>query len=141
MIKIEHLRKEYQNAVPLRDVNIVINDGDYDFPGTFSRIEQYCDKNQIDRKMSRYIQLAFEEMVNNQLVSVLKDPKIRTTVEYSAVDETTTVTIQYNGGSYDVTREGDKLSLAVLRSTVSELTYSMENDPVRGNKIVMKIKQ
>ena len=141
MIKIEHLRKEYPNAVPLRDVNIVINDGDYDFPGTFSRIEQYCDKNQIDRKMSQYIHLAFEEMVNNQLVSVLKDPKIRTTVEYSALDETATVTIQYNGGSYDVTREGDKLSLAVLRSTISELTYSMENDPVRGNKIVMKIKQ
>ncbi len=125
----------------LKVLEIEINSRDYDFPGTFSRIEQYCDKNQIDRKMSQYIHLAFEEMVNNQLVSVLKDPKIRTTVEYSALDETATVTIQYNGGSYDVTREGDKLSLAVLRSTVSELTYSMENDPVRGNKIVMKIKQ
>ena len=28
MIKIEHLRKEYPNAIPLKDVNITINDGD-----------------------------------------------------------------------------------------------------------------
>ncbi|MBR6090806.1 MAG: amino acid ABC transporter ATP-binding protein [Anaerolineaceae bacterium] len=28
MIKIEHLKKEYFNAVPLKDVNVVINDGD-----------------------------------------------------------------------------------------------------------------
>ena len=28
MIKIEHLRKEYPNAVPLKDVNVEIHDGD-----------------------------------------------------------------------------------------------------------------
>ena len=28
MIKIEHLKKEYSNAVPLKDVNVEINDGD-----------------------------------------------------------------------------------------------------------------
>ncbi len=28
MIKIEHLKKEYPNAVPLKDVNVEINDGD-----------------------------------------------------------------------------------------------------------------
>ena len=28
MIKIEHLRKEYDNAIPLKDVNVEINDGD-----------------------------------------------------------------------------------------------------------------
>ena len=28
MIKIEHLRKEYENATPLKDVNVEINDGD-----------------------------------------------------------------------------------------------------------------
>ncbi|MBP9988353.1 MAG: amino acid ABC transporter ATP-binding protein [Ruminococcus sp.] len=28
MIRIEHLRKEYPNAIPLKDVNVTINDGD-----------------------------------------------------------------------------------------------------------------
>ncbi len=28
MIKIEHLRKEYPNVIPLKDVNVTINDGD-----------------------------------------------------------------------------------------------------------------
>ena len=28
MIRIEHLKKEYPNAVPLKDVNVEINDGD-----------------------------------------------------------------------------------------------------------------
>ena len=28
MIRIEHLRKEYPNAIPLKDVNVEIHDGD-----------------------------------------------------------------------------------------------------------------
>ena len=119
----------------------MIESRDYDFPAAVSRIRQYCGKNQIDEKMTQYIQLAFEEMVNNQIVSVVRNPKVRTTVEFSAVDESATITVLYNGGSYDPLREGDKLSLAVLRSAVSDLTYNMENDPVYGNRIEMKIKK
>ena len=125
----------------LKVLEIVIESRDYDFLDAVSRIRQYCGKNQIDEKMAQYIQLAFEEMVNNQIVSVIRNPKVRTTVEFSAVDESATITVLYNGGSYDPLREGDKLSLAVLRSAVSELTYNMENDPVYGNKIEMKIKK
>ena len=79
--------------------------------------------------------------MNNQIVSVIRNPKVRTTVEFSAVDESATITVLYNGGSYDPLREGDKLSLAVLRSAVPDLTYNMENDPVYGNRIEMKIKK
>ena len=125
----------------LKVLEIVIESRDYDFPAAVSRIRQYCGKNQIDEKMTQYIQLAFEEMVNNQIVSVVRNPKVRTTVEFSAVDESATITVLYNGGSYDPLREGDKLSLAVLRSAVSDLTYNMENDPVYGNRIEMKIKK
>ena len=28
MIRIEHLRKEYPNAIPLKDVNVEIHDGE-----------------------------------------------------------------------------------------------------------------
>ncbi len=125
----------------LKVLEIGIESRDYDFPGAVSRIAQYCEKNQIEEKMAQYIQLAFEEMVNNQLVSVIKEPKVRVTVEYSALDESTTITVLYNGGSYDPIREGDKLSLAVLRSAVAEMTYAMENDLVYGNRIEMKIRK
>lgn len=125
----------------LKVLEIEISSKDYDFLNVVSQINQYSGKNQIDTKMAQHIQLAFEELVHNQLVQVLKDPKIRVTVEFSAAEESAVVTVLYNGGTYDVTRQGDQLSLAVLKSAVSEMTYSMENDPVLGNKIVMKIKQ
>ena len=82
----------------LKVLEILIESRDYDFLNAVNRIRQYCEKNQIDEKMSQHIQLAFEEMVNNQLVSVIKNPNIKVIVEYSAVDESTTITVLYKIG-------------------------------------------
>lgn len=125
----------------LKVLELSITDRDYDFLETVSRIEQYCSKNQIPAKSAQHIQLAYEELVQNLLLPYLKDPKIQIIVEYSAADESTTMDIRYNGDSFDVTQEGDKLSLAVLRSAVSEMTYSEENSEPYRNRIKLKVKQ
>ncbi len=125
----------------LKVLELNIDDRDYDFLETVSRIEQYCDKNQIPAKCSQYIQLGFEEIVQNLLLPVLESPKIRTVTEYSAADESASMTIRYNGKPYDVTTEGDMLSLAVLRSAVSGMNWCQEEFEDFTNKIELKIKQ
>ena len=112
----------------------------FDFPAAVTQIAQFCSKNGISTRASRHIQLAFEEMVQDQLLPHLKNPQIHVETEYSDIDESIAMTLRYNGEPYDVTAEGDKLSLAVLRSAVSEMTWTAEEkDPYR-NRIDLKLK-
>ena len=125
----------------LKVLELKIENRDYDFLSMVSEIEQYCHKNQVSYRTAQHIQLAFEETVQNLLLPVLSDPVIHTVIEYSAADESTIMTMLYNGGLYDVTKEGDALSLAVLESAVSEITWSGDKGTELCNKVEMKIKQ
>ena len=71
---------------------------------------------------------------------MLDSPKIRTIVEYSAADESASMTFYYNGEPYDAVTEGDKLSLAVLRSAVSKLYWQPEQNEGFTNRIRAEIK-
>ena len=124
----------------LKVLELNIESRDYDFLGMVSEIEQYCHKNQVSARTAQHIQLAFEETVQNMLLPVLKAPRIHAIVEYSAADESTVMTLFYNGGLYDVTKQGDKLSLAVLHSAVSEMTWSAAESRELPNKAEFKIK-
>ncbi|MBQ6519782.1 MAG: amino acid ABC transporter ATP-binding protein [Anaerolineaceae bacterium] len=125
----------------LKVLELKIENRDYDFLSMVSEIEQYCHKNQVSYRTAQHIQLAFEETVQNLLLPVLSDPVIHTVIEYSAADESTIMSMLYNGGLYDVTKEGDALSLAVLESAVSEITWSGDKGTELCNKVEMKIKQ
>ena len=113
---------------------------DYDFPLAVSQIEQYCNKNQIPPKNAFHIQLVYEELIQNLILPKLAAPKIHVIIEYSADTECTSMTVLHNGEKYDAATEGDELSLAVLRSAVSDTKYSFNADEELKNKIVLKIK-
>ena len=125
----------------LKVLELNIETRDYDFPGTVSEIDRYCNKNQIAPKTAQRIQLAFEETVQNLLLPVLKQPKIRGTVEYSEAEESTVMTLFYNGDHYDVTKKGDELSLAVLHSAVSEMIWNSEGEGDFPNKLQLMIRK
>lgn len=124
----------------LKVLELNIESRDYDFLGMVSEIEQYCHKNQVSYRTAQHIQLAFEETIQNLLLPVLKTPRIHAVVEYSAADESTVMTLNYNGAPYDVIKQGDKLSLSVLNSAVSEMSWSEVEDKELRNKLEMKIK-
>ena len=124
----------------LKVLELDIENRDYDFLAVVSEIAQYCNKNQVDFKTSQYLQLVFEEMIQNLLMPMLKDPKIHTVTEYSAADENAVMTVFYNGAPYDPTARGDKLSLSVLHSAVTEMTWSCIDHEVFSNKVVIRIK-
>ena len=125
----------------LKVLELNIESKDYDFLAAVSEIEQYCNKNQVNPRTAQFIQLAFEETVQNLLLPVLKAPKIHAAAEYSAADESAVMTIFYNGDPGAVTTQGDELSLAVLRSAVSEMTWSPNDDNEFRSKVEMKIKK
>ncbi len=122
----------------LKLLEISVESRDHDFPGTVGQIEQYCSRSRIGWKTARRIQLAFEETVENLLMPVLEDPQIRVAIEYSPADDSAVMTFRYNGEKYDPIRNGDELSLALLRSAVTSMEYQEgSGDP--GNCLVLQI--
>ena len=106
----------------LKVLELNIESRDYDFLGMEGEIAAYCNKNQIPAMLVNRLQLAFEESTQ-MLAAVLEHPRIRAVIEYSEADEKATMTLKYNGPAYDVTRQGDPLSLSVLKGIASGMQY------------------
>ena len=124
----------------LKVLELNITSRDNDFLAMTGEIDRYCQKNQISWKTAQRIHLAFEEMVQQMLMPNLQQPDIRTVIEYSEAEESATLTICYNGGPFDVTTQGNDLSLKVLKSTVSEMAYSRQEDEECPNQVVLCIR-
>ena len=124
----------------LKVLELKIETRDYDFLGMAGEIEKYCSRNRISGKMTRRIHLVFEELVQQMLIPVLKTPEIHLTVAYSEEDESARITVCYGGEAYDVTQQGDPLSLAVLKSTRAETEYLWKEDAVLHNQVTLNIR-
>ena len=124
----------------LKVLELRIQSRDYDFLGMETEIQQYCNKNQVPPRMAHRTQLAFEELVQQQLMPALDSPDIQAVLEYSETEESVTFTVRYGGKPFDVTAQGDELSLAVLRSSVTDMAYEWMAGEERGNRLTMRIK-
>ena len=124
----------------LKVLELHIQSRDYDFLGMQSEIQQYCIRSQILPRTASRLQLAFEEIVQQMLIPGMPTPDIELTVEYSEAEDSVVLIIQYGGEPFNVLEQGDELSLAVLKSTVAEMRYSWQEDDVRGNRIVIRIR-
>jgi len=123
----------------LKVLELDIESPQYDFLGTASEIDRYCSRNQISGKISNRIRLAFEELVQQMLIPVLKDPRIHVTVSWSEAEESALITVCWNGGPYDVTQEGDALSLTVLKSITEEIGWCWSAGEEHGNQVRIRI--
>ena len=125
----------------LKVLELDIENRDYDFLGMAGEIDQYCNRNQIPPKTARRIQLAFEELTQQLLIPAMEDPRIHTVIEYAAAEEKTTMTVQYDGPEADITKNGDEISLAILNSAVSEMTYSRREEADLPNQLILSIRE
>ncbi len=124
----------------LKVLELRVQSRDYDFLGMESEIQQYCIKNQVPPRMAHRAQLAFEELVQQQLVPALESPDIQAVLEYSEAEESAAFTVRYGGKPFDVTTQGDELSLAVLRGSVTDMAYQWMAGQERGNRLTMQIR-
>ena len=110
----------------------------YDFIKCESDIEQYCIKNQISSFESRRVMLAFEELIQQNLINELEEPQIDIVIEYSE-QQGVIMNVNYTGDALNILELADELSLSMLKSASEKLrwSYDAENNI---NKIYIKIK-
>ena len=108
----------------LKVLEISINDREHDFIATGSEIDQYCMQNDIPARLKYRIRLVFEELVQQILISALKELSIRFTAEYSEAEQKVEITVLYGGPSFDPAESDNKRSYMVLKNTTSDLSYT-----------------
>ena len=123
----------------LKVLTIDITGRNYDLYDSLSRIESYCNKNQIPAKQALRTQLAFEELAE-QLVPALENPEIKVAIEYAEAAEQTTLTVHYNGPAFDVILHGDELATNVLRSTAKQIEYQRDEQADLPNRVLLAIR-
>ena len=114
----------------LRQLEFEIENSDYDFVGTTSRIEVFSRENMMSPKLMRRAQLAFEEIVSQNLVPFCEDQEqypISVLMEYSDTDENMSMDISYKGDRYDPLSEGDELSAELVKKLAKSTKYKYEN--------------
>ena len=124
----------------LKVLELNIANKDYDFLGMAGEIDRYCSKNQIPYKTAHRVRLAFEELIQQMLIPALSQPDIQSVIEYSEAEESAVLTVRYGGPSFDVTAKGDELSLKVLKSAVSDMAYTWDENAERPNQAVLRIR-
>ncbi len=163
MIKIEHLRKEYDNVIPLKDVSVQINDGDVisiigpsgtgkstlircinmlEKP-TGGRIwiddqeitDPKCDIKMIRRKMGMVFQSfnLFEHLTVIENI-MLPQMDLLNKSKQEAYDEAMRL-LEMVGLSEKKLNYPDELQLSVLKAVISDYKYSCNEDGERQNKL------
>ena len=125
----------------LKVLEFQIHDKNFDFPGALAEIIEYCDKNQISRRMDTHLQLAFEEMVQQLLIPSFEKPDIRVCIEYSPKEEKAVFTVRYRGEKTDVTAQEDHLSATILKGMAEHMEYSFHPEDELQNEIIMILGQ
>ena len=123
--KNEKTRRFIRN---LKVLEVAVNSRHFDFPGVISQIETFCAKNLISYELANRLQLSFEELINQILLPVLAEPDINFSAEYSGNDEKISVTVSYNGGSFNPSESENKLSWRLLENEIKDFNHSMNND-------------
>ena len=124
----------------LKVLELKITGRDFDFLGMMGSIERYCSDSRLPPKMTQRVQLAFEELVQQQLLPTLTDPRIRIVAEYAEESESVWLTAAYSGPQLDVTQQADALSLAVLKSTENKMEYSWDPSRELPNELRLQVR-
>ncbi|MBQ3842380.1 MAG: amino acid ABC transporter ATP-binding protein [Ruminiclostridium sp.] len=121
----------------LKQLSLEITSADFDFIGFISQIEQFGRENMIAPVMIRNLQLAFEELVKQNIAQFIdyngKGMPINTDIEHSDTDSTAKMTITYGGESYDPFSDGDELSAVIVKKLAKDAFHTFDGK----NKIVL----
>nr|WP_026666284.1 amino acid ABC transporter ATP-binding protein [Butyrivibrio sp. FC2001] len=124
----------------LKVLELNIESRDYDFLGMAGEIWTWCEKNQIVPKLINRVQLTFEEIMG-LLLPALEEPRVHVAIEYSEKDAQATMTVRYGGPKFDVTSQRDELAIKVLKSAISDMAYTWEDEAELHNQVVLYIRE
>ena len=125
----------------LKQLNLKVEDSSFDFIGFTSQIEQFGRDNLLSQKLIRNVQLTFEEIVIQNLVTHFENDNsiypISILIEYSDADESLIMDISYMGEDYDPFKNGDELSINLVKKLTCSVDHSYK-DGENKLKIVLK---
>ena len=119
----------------LKVLEFLIDNENFDFIGASGKIDAYCLQNDIPPRTKYRIQLAFEELLQQQLMPVLKNSPIHVVIEYSPAEEQAEICASYGGGRYDPATAEDEFSYNVLKASVDELHYEYNENAELPNTV------
>ncbi|MBP5159536.1 MAG: amino acid ABC transporter ATP-binding protein [Lachnospiraceae bacterium] len=124
----------------LKVLEIDVDSLDYDFIGAGAQIDRYCWQNAIPSPVRYRIRLAFEELIQQMLTSVIADRGVHVTIEYSDKEKIARVIVTYGGDNFDPEYGDNEFSYEFLRSSVDEITYNYEPGREDSNTINVLIR-
>ena len=125
----------------LKVLELHVDSREYDFPGAGSEIDRYCMQNDIPPRTKYRIRLAFEELVQQMLPSVLEKTPIHVTVEYAPAEESTTVTASYGGERFDPAEGEAEFSFSVLKAMAENVNYAYDPEAEYPNMVQVRIRE
>ena len=135
----------------LKCLELFIDSPDFDFIGCNTSMEEFGMKNGVPKEILLSVMLVFEELCAQILLPRLSTPEIRWIVEYSKENKAATVTADYNGKPFDITKpatasgdadglnEQEELSLQLVRGRVKDMQWSFTDGEKLGNHLSMTI--
>ncbi len=124
----------------LKVLEIVIESPEHDFTDTGLEIDRYCMQNDIPSYLKYRIRLAFEELVQQMLLPVLKRSPIHITMEYSEQENRAVVIALYGGMRFNPAEGENRFSYNVLSHSVDDISYSYDSKAEYSNNIRVVIK-
>ena len=109
----------------LRTLSLDIASTDFDYPGLSTEILAFCQLQLLSPALIRNIQLAVEELVLQTILPALGEDAVpmKLSLEYSDADMSTELLLQYGGRAYNSLKEGDELSLRIVKSVAEEWSH------------------
>ena len=118
----------------LKQLSLEVTSPDFDFLGFITQIEQFGRDNLLSPVMIRNLQLAFEELITQNIVRRDNVLPIKIDIEHSETDETETMSITYGGEKYDPFTDGDEISAMIVKKLAKEAVHRYEET----NRIIIR---
>ena len=132
--------KTRQFIKKFRSLEFIIDKNNLDFASRVEEIDRFCIQNKMTTKGKHRTSLAFEELVQQILLSNEDCTRIRVALEHSPQAERTVLTVTYDGKRFDPRETENELSRMVLQSTAEEIRYSHDPDSGEPNSAVIIIR-
>ena len=125
----------------LKVFETVITSKDFDFIGFNTSLEEFGRKNQVAQKTVMRAMSVFEELGVQCLLPKLADPfKLSVAFEYSAEQETLSMSMKYDGEPFDVRNTPNVISLAIAEAAAQSIDYTEIDADGFTNLVTVNVK-
>lgn len=111
----------------LKQLNLTIENKDFDFVSYLSQIALFGKDNQISEKTVNDLQLIFEEVIKQGITTKEGVFPVEVTMEYSGADGSVTVDAEYKGEDFDPLTKADEISSKIIKGVSPEIKHTYED--------------